>query len=101
VGVDAEQVRRVPAAGALDVVHVDRAVADGRKRVLTEPELVDRVGVQMDGEVVPVGRYERDVEHRWRGTEVLVDLDPERAPRDRFFHRPGIRAAAPEKAEVE
>ena len=55
VGDDLEQVRRVTAARALHVVHVDGAAVDGRHGVFAEPELVDRVGVQVHGEIVAVG----------------------------------------------
>src|SRR5687767_3069717 len=91
----------MPAPGTLDVVHVDGAVADRGQRVLAEAELVDRVGVEVDGEVVAVGSLKGTVDHGWGRAEVLVDLDPERPARDRFLDGPRVGGAAAEKAEIE
>ena len=55
---DADDVRRVAAAGALGVVHVDRAAVDRGQRVLEEAGLVERVGVDLDLEVELVGDAE-------------------------------------------
>ena len=75
------------AAGALDVVHVDGAPLDRRHRVLAEAEFVDRIGVQVHGEVVAVGGDQAAVDHGRRGAEILVDLDRHAAGRDRFLDR--------------
>ena len=61
---DADDVRRVAAAGALGVVHVDGAAADGRQRVLDEAALVQRVGVELDLEIELVGDAEAGVDGR-------------------------------------
>lgn len=49
---------------------------DGLHRGLVEAELVDRVGVQVDREIRRIGGRQGAVEHRRRGAEILVDLDP-------------------------
>ncbi len=89
------------AAGAFGVIHVHAAIADHRQRVFAEAELVDRVGMDVHGEIVAVGRHQRAVEDGRRGAEVLVDFHAERAAGDRFLHRADIHAAAPEEAEVQ
>ena len=47
-----DDVGRVPAAGALGVIGVDRAPLERRQRVLDEARLVERVGVNRDLDVV-------------------------------------------------
>ena len=54
-----QQVRRVPAAAALDVERVDRAAAERRERVLDRERLVEAVGVDRELDVVAVGEVER------------------------------------------
>ena len=53
--VDPQKVRRVAATRALGVIHMDRALADHLQRILAEAEFVDRVRMQVDTEIVPVG----------------------------------------------
>ena len=101
VGIDRQQVRRVAAARALDVVHVDDAAGHRRHRVLAEAELVDRVGVQVHGEVVAIGGDERAVDHRRARTEVFVDLHAQATAGDGLLDRCRVRGAAAEKAEVQ
>ncbi len=64
-----KQIGGMTAARALGVIHVDGAAGDGLHRVLVEPELVDRVGVQMHREIRRVRRGQAPVEHRRRGAE--------------------------------
>ena len=52
---DADDVRRMAAAGALGVVHVDGAAADRGKRILEEAALIQRVGMDLDLKVELVG----------------------------------------------
>ena len=52
---EAEQVRHVAAAAALDVVGVDGPPGDRGDRVLELGRLVEPVGVERDGHVVRVG----------------------------------------------
>ena len=88
------------AAGAFDVVHVNGAARDGRHGILAEPEFVDGVGVEMDGEVASVRGRERTMDHRGRGAEILMDFDAQSATRDTFRHRAGVRAPAPRKPKL-
>ena len=57
-----EQVGDVSAAGALDVVRVDRPAGDRGHRVLELAGLVQPVGVQADRDVVRLGHAERRVD---------------------------------------
>src|SRR5271168_5235958 len=68
---DADNVGRVAAAGALGVVHVDGAAADGRQGVLNETGLVQRVGMQLDLEIHLVGDGEAGVDGGGHRSPVL------------------------------
>ena len=101
VGHDLQKIGRMAAARALDVVHVDGAAGDRRHRVFAEAEFVDRVGVQVDGEIVAVGGDEALIDHRGRGAEILMDLHRHAAGRDQFLDRLGVGRAAPKQRIVE
>ena len=62
------------AAGAFGVEAVDRPALDGRDRVVEEPALVQRVGVDGDLDVVLVGHRQAGVDDRQGGAPVLVEL---------------------------
>ena len=72
---DGDDVRRVPAAGALGVVRVDRPAGDRREGVLDEAGLVERVGVDRDLHAGRVGHPQAGVDRRRRGAPVLVQLE--------------------------
>ena len=63
-------------AAALDVVGVHGPPAHGVERVLQEAGLVQRVGVQGDGEVGLLGDAQAGVDGVRAGAPVLVDLEP-------------------------
>ena len=71
---DLDDVRGVAAAGPLGVVGVDRPALDRGDRVLDEPGLVERVGVDGDLDVVLVGHRQAGVDGGGRGAPVLVEL---------------------------
>ena len=99
---DADDVRRVAAAGALRVVRVDRAAADRVHRVLEEAGLVQRVGVDLHLHVELVARVERGVDDRGHRAPVLVDLEPDGAGAHLLQQRlDRVRGALAEEAEVE
>ena len=52
---DLDDIRRMAAAGTFRVERVDRAALDRRDRVVDEPALVERVGMDGDLDVVFVG----------------------------------------------
>jgi hypothetical protein len=62
------------AAGALGMEGVDGAALEGGDGVLDEAGLVQRVGVDGDGDVGLLGDRETDVDGRGRGAPVLVQL---------------------------
>src|SRR5207245_8183764 len=49
-----EQIGGVAAAGALHMIHMNRATLDGGQRILAVAEFVDRIGMQVNCEIVPV-----------------------------------------------
>ena len=75
LAVAADDVRRVAAAGAFRVVHVDGAARDRRHRVLVEAGLVQRVGVNLHREVVLGRGAQAGVDGGRHGAVVLVNLD--------------------------
>mmetsp|Transcript_16672 Transcript_16672/g.67230 ORF Transcript_16672/g.67230 Transcript_16672/m.67230 type:complete len:869 (-) Transcript_16672:47-2653(-) len=92
---DLDDVGRVAAAGALRVVRVDGARLHRGDRVVDEARLVERVGVDRDGDVVPLGEREARVDRRRRRAPVLVELEPARARLDDGVERRvGIRRVA-------
>ena len=99
---DADDVRCVAAAGALGVIGVDRAAVDRRDRVLVEPRLVQRVGVDLHLHVELIARIERGLDDRRHRAPVLVDLEPDR-PRPALLEQrlDVVRAALAEEAEVD
>ena len=99
---DPDDVRRVAAAGALGVIHVDGAAADGGERILQEPAFVQRVGVQLHLEVELVGDRKTGVDHRRHRAPVLVDLEADAAAGDLIEDRARPRGvAAAEEAEID
>src|SRR5207247_6105614 len=76
---DADAVGRVAAARALGVVGVDRPTPEGADRVLDEPRLVERVGVDRDLHVVLVRDRQRAVDRGGRRPPVLMELEPDRS----------------------
>ena len=71
---DLDDVRGVAAAGAFGVEAVDRPALDRRDRVVDEPALVERVGVDGDLDVVLVGHRQAGVDDGEGGAPVLVEL---------------------------
>ncbi len=86
---DADDVRRMAAAGALGVEGVDRAALEGRDRVLDEAALVQRVGVDHHLDVVIVGDRQAAVDRRRRRAPVLVQLQAGGAGLDHLDQRVG------------
>ena len=89
-----DEVRDVAAAGALDVVGVDRAAGDGRHRVLELRGLVEPVGVEADRDVVRVGEVERGVDELRVRAVVLVDLEADGARLEERLQAPVVRRLA-------
>ncbi len=90
------------AAGALGVIHVDRAAADGSERVLHEAGFVERVGVKLDLKVEIVGDFQAGVDGRRHRAPVFVDLQPDAAGLHLLDDRRRlVRIAAAEKAEID
>mmetsp|Transcript_46019 Transcript_46019/g.107301 ORF Transcript_46019/g.107301 Transcript_46019/m.107301 type:complete len:393 (-) Transcript_46019:666-1844(-) len=97
-----DDVGRVPAAGALRVVCVDRPPADRRERVVDVAGLVERVGVDGDGDVVLVGEGEARVDGGGGRAPVLVQLEAGGARLDHLDQPAGVRGVAlAGEAEVE
>ena len=92
---------RVPASRALDVVGVDRPPGDRGDRVLERHRLVDRVGVDHDLDVVRVGNPKRLVDHGRVRAQVLVDLEPGRAPLERGLQRRRARGRSRDEGHVD
>ena len=91
---DLDDVRGMPAAGPLGVEAVDRPALDRRDRVVEEPALVERVGVDGDLNVVLVGHRQAGVDHGERGAPVLVQLQSARAGLDLVLERFGQAAVS-------
>ena len=91
---DADDVRGVPAAGALRVVGVDRAAGDRREAVVDVARLVQRVGVDRDLDVLCVGDAEAAVDRRGRRAPVLVQLEADGAGAHLVVEPLGARAVA-------
>lgn len=73
---DLDDVRRVPAAGALGVVGVDRPAGHCVHSGLQEPGLVEGVGVDRHLHAGFVGNRQARVDRGGRGAPVLVQLEP-------------------------
>ena len=102
LAVAADDVRRMAAARALGVVHVDRAARDRRHRILVEAGFVQRVRVDLDGEVVLGGGAQAGVDGGRHGAVVLVDLDADDAAVEMLGDgRRIVGGAAAEEAEIE
>src|SRR3989440_9250377 len=98
----ADDVGGVAAARALGVVGVDRPASEGADRVLDEPRLVERVGVDRDLHVVLVCDRERTVDRGRRRPPVLVELEPDRARGNLLAEGVGRGGVAlPEKAQID
>ena len=98
----ADDVGRVTAAGALGVVRVNGPPLERADRVLDEPALVERVGVDRDLHVELVGDAERAVDRRRRRPPVFVELEPDGARHDLLAQRIGRRRVAlAEEAQVD
>ena len=82
-----DDVRRVAAAGAFGVIGVDHAALERLDRGFDEAGLVQRVGVDRDLRVGPVGRGQCGVDRSGRGAPVLVELQPDRAGLDLLQQR--------------
>ncbi len=82
VAQDLKQVRRMPTAGALDVIGVDGAAGEGGDRFIEQSPLVDPVRMHGHGDIVLLGHAEHAVDDRGRRAEVLVDLQARRASFD-------------------
>ena len=97
-----DDVRRVPAPGALGVKGVDGASGEGPNGVLDEARLVEGVGVDGDLHVVVLGNAERGVNGGGRGAPVLVQLEAQRpGPNLLGQRRLGARVALAEQPKVE
>ena len=102
LAVAADDVRRMAAAGALRVVHVDGAAGDRRHRVLVEAGLVQRVGVDLDREVVLGRGAQAGVDGGRHGAVILVDLDADDAAVEMLHDGLRVvRRAAAEEAEID
>src|SRR6516225_2806765 len=91
---DTDDVRRMPAARAFGVIGVDRAVGDGRNRILDKSRFVERVGVDGHLNVVAVSYTETAVDGRGRRAPILMQLEPARPRLDLLFQRPRQTAVA-------
>ena len=90
------------AAGALGVIHVDGAAANGRQRVLHETGFVQGVGMQLDLEIHFIGDGEAGVDGGGHRSPVLVDLQAEAAGCELLAQRfAAMGVAAPEEAEIQ
>ena len=99
---DPHHVGRVAAAGAFAVVDVHDPAVDGGDGVLVVAGLVQRVGVDLDLEVVLVGELHGGLDGGRRGRPVLVDLEARGAGQDLLHQRARRRRVAlAEVAEVE
>ena len=92
---DADDVRRVAAAGALGVVGVDRPAGDRLERRLEEAGLVERVGVDRDLDAGLVGDAQAGVDRGRRRAPVLVQLEAARAGAQLLAQRPRRETVLP------
>ena len=92
---DGDDVRRMPATGALGVVGVDRAAGDRPNGVFEEAGLVQRVGVDRKLHVVLVGDAQAGVDHGRRRAPVLVHLEAAGAGLDLLAQRRRASEALP------
>ena len=92
---DADDVRRVPAAGPLGVEGVDGAPGERRDGVLGAAGLVERVGVDGDLDVVLVRDPQAGVDRGRGGAPVLVELEADRARRGSARRAPPARRRSP------
>ena len=99
---DLQQIRRVAAAGPLDVIHVDGAVPPSAAIVSSQKpnSLIESV-CRCTAKSLRSAATSDLVDHRRRGAEILVHLDRAAARRDRFLDRLRIGAAAAEQGVVE
>ena len=81
---DADDVRRVAAAGALGVIHVDGAALDGGQGVFEEARFVQRVGVELDLKIHFVGDREAAIDGRRHGAPIFVNFEPHGAAGELF-----------------
>ena len=98
---DPDDVGRVPAAGALGVIRVDRSSLERGDRIIHVAGFVQRVGVDRHLHVETVGLRQAAVDRGRRRAPILVQLQPDRSRANLLFqalrHR-GIALA--EKPEV-
>ena len=84
LGADTDDVGRVAAACALDVVGMDGAPCNGLEALFEETELVEGVGVKLDLRMASVGSLKGTVDGCGRRAPVFVDLETRRACRELF-----------------
>lgn len=93
-GHDGDDVGRVAAAGALGVVRVDGAAAEGGDGRLDEAPLVERVRVDQALHVELVAHAQAGVDGRRRAAPVLVQLEAARPRRHHLAEGRGVRVVA-------
>ena len=99
---DADDVRRVSAAGAFGVERVDRATFERCDRVFDETRFVQRVGVNRHLHFEVVGHRERGADHRGRRSPVFVAFESDRAGFDLLDERrAAMRVTLAEKSDVD
>src|SRR5262249_20515893 len=99
---DANDVGRVPAAGAFRVVRMDRSCGDGGDRVFDEARFVQRIGVDGDLHVQPIGHAQTAIDGGRRRAPVFVQFEAAGAGADLFDERAGQAAVAfAEETEVD
>ncbi len=86
-GTDPEDIRRVPAAGALGVEGVDGALADCREGALDEPRLVQGIRVDRHLDIHLVGDGETGIDRPRRRSPILVELEADGARPDLLAQR--------------
>ncbi len=98
---DADDVRCVPAAGALSVVHVNGATADRFQRILDEAGFIQRIGVDLDLKIVLVGNPQTSVDCRRHRAPVLVKFQAHHTGLELFDQRRrAVRIAASQETEI-
>jgi hypothetical protein len=92
---EAQQVGDVAAAGALDVVGVDRPAGDRGHRVLELRRLLEPVGVEAQRQVPRLDVSQHVIDELGVGAVVLVDLEPQRARVDQRVEVPVLGRPRP------
>ena len=91
-----------PPPAPFGVVGVDRSSLERSDRVLYKPGFVERIGVDRDLDVEPVGDCQTLINRRRRRSPVFMELQAESAGSDLFFQSSWQRRVPlPEKAKIQ